>query len=114
MTGRLALNYVRNLPKGVNGGLETFCLNKGGGDPGKAAKIMTEEIGNFWKHGYSLQYDTHLNKTMVDWDIKEFLINHVGAASWDDLDEASKSACFKDYPKKSLPEWNEIVEESFS
>lgn len=26
-------------------------------DPEKAAEIMTDEIDNFWKHGYSLQYD---------------------------------------------------------
>ena len=113
MTGMLALNYVRNLPQGDAGGLGKFCLDKGGGDPGNAAKIMTDEIHNFWKDGYFLQYDTHLNKTMVDWDIKEFLINHVGVTSWDDLDEASKRACFKDYPKKSLPEWNEIVQETW-
>lgn len=110
---RLASKHVRNLSKGSNGALGLFCLNKAGGDPAKTAKIMMEEIDNFWKHEYTLQYHTHLNKTMVDGDIKEFLINHVGATSWDDLDEASKSACFKDYPKKSLPEWNEIVQESF-
>ena len=113
VTGQLALNYARNLPQGDDRGLGKFCLDKGGRDPAKAAKFVTEEINNFWNHGYSLQYDTHLNRTMVDWDIKEFLTNHVGVASWDDLDEASKTACFKDYPKISLPEWNEIVQESF-
>ena len=113
MWGKLALDYVRNLPHGDTGGLGQFCLKKGGGDPTKAAKVMAEDIDNFWRHGYTLQYDFHLNKTMVYWDIKQFLINHVGVTSWDDLDEASKTACFKDYPKKSLPEWKDIFEESF-
>ena len=111
--GRLALTYVRNLPQGDTSRLGKFCLAKGGGDLKKAAEVMAEEIDNFWKHGYSLQYNFHLNKTMVDWDIKQFLINHVDVTSWDDLDEASKTACFRDYPKKSLPEWNDIVQESW-
>ena len=112
--GRLALNYARGLQQPGNGrGLAGYLLDKGRGDPEKATKIMAKEIDDFWKHGPSLQYNFHLNKTMVDWDIKQFLTNHVGVTSWDDLDEASKTACFKDYPKKSLPDWDDIRQESW-
>ena len=51
--------------------------------------------------------------TMVDWDIKRFLTEHVGVTSWDDLDEGSKTTCYRDYPKKSLPDWDDIFEESW-
>jgi len=50
---------------------------------------------------------------MVDWDIKQFLTNFVGVTSWDDLCEDDKRKCFRDYPKKSLPDWDEIVQESW-
>ena len=53
-TGQLALNYVRNLHKGNVSGLGHFCLKKSGTDPSKTEKIITNEIHNFWKHGYSL------------------------------------------------------------
>ena len=113
VTGKDALNYVCSLPQGATGGLGKFCLNKGGGDAEKAAKIMTTEIDDYFKDGYSLQYDVPLNRFMVDWDIKEFLAKFVGVTSWDDLSEDDKKKCFRDYPKKSLPDWDEIVQESW-
>ena len=113
MWGEMALNYARGLSTGDSRGLGKYCLAKGGGDPAKAAKVMAKEIDDYWKHGPSVQYDVHLNKTMVDWDIKQFLTRHVGITSWDDLDENSKTACYRDYPKKSLPDWDDIFEESW-
>ena len=113
VTGKAALNYTVSLPTGATGGLGKFCLNKGKGDADKAAKIMTMEINDHFKDGYSLQYDVPLNRFMVDWDIKEFLTKFVGATSWDDLSEDDKRKCYRDYPKKSLPDWDEIVQESW-
>ena len=74
---------------------------------------MTMEINDHFKDGYYLQYDVPLNRFMVDWDIKEFLTKFVGATSWDDLSEDDKRKCYRDYPKKSLPDWDEIVQESW-
>ncbi len=74
---------------------------------------MTKEINEYYKDGYSLQYDVPLNKLMVNWDIKDFLTEFVGITYWDDLVEANKKICFRDYPKKSLPDFNEIVQESW-
>ena len=107
------MNYVCGLPKGSSGGLGKFCLNKDGGDKDKAAKIMTMEIDAHFNGGYFLQYDVPLNRFMVDWDIKQFLTEYVGVTSWDDLSKYDKKKCFKDYPKKSLPDWDEIIQESF-
>ena len=53
------------------------------------------------------------NRFMVDYDIKQFFVNFVGATSWDDLDETDRKSCFRDYPKKSLPDWDEIEQESW-
>ena len=113
ITGMMALKYARNMSPGDNGGLGLFCLTKGNGDPEKAAKVMTEEIHSHFKDGFSLQFDTPLNKYMVDFDIKQFLADRVGITSWDDLDEAGKQYCYKNYPRILLPAWDDIVEESW-
>lgn len=113
VTGKMALSYALSLPAGEKGGLGLFCLNKGNGDHEKAADRMTAELDAHWSHAYSLQYDVPLNKFLVDWDIKEFLSQRVGITSWDDLDDTSKRACFKDYPRRSLPNWDEIRQETW-
>ena len=116
------LDYCLDLPKGKNGGLGAFCLNKGTTHKGtakevvsmeKTADVMTQELHDHYKDGYTLQYDVPLNKFMVDFDIKEFITNYVGANSWDDLSEEDKRKCYRDYPKKSLPYWDEIEKESY-
>ena len=42
---------------------------------------MTTEIDDYFKDGYSLQYDVHLDRFIVNWDIKEALTNFVGVTS---------------------------------
>ena len=68
ITGKAALNYICDLPRGSTGGLGKFCLDKGGRDADKAAKIMKMEIDAHFRGVYSLQYDVSLNRFMVDWD----------------------------------------------
>ena len=89
-----------------------FYLNKGQCNTEKATKIMTTEIDVHVKDGYSLQYDVHLNRFMVHWDITQFLTDFAGVPSWDDMSEDDEMKCFRDYPKKSLPVWDEMVQES--
>ena len=111
ITGPWAIEDSCDLRTGKTAGLGKFLLDKGAGNPDKAANVITEEFNGYYKGGYRLQYDTPLNKYTVDWDIKEFLINHVGISSWDELDENTKKMCFQGYPKKALPEWDDIEEE---
>ena len=122
ITGRLVLEYCINLRQGRTAGLGAFCLKKGTTHKGtakqvvsdeKAADVMTQELHDHYRDGYTLQYDVPLNKFMVDYDIKEFITNYVGANSWDDLSQEDKRKCYRDYPKKSLPDWDEIEQESF-
>ena len=122
VTVRLALDYCQDLPQGRKGGLGGYCLKKGTTKQGtpqevvsedKAADVMTKELDDHFKDGYTLNYGVPLNKFMVDWDIKEFLRTHAGINSWDDLAEKDKRKCYRDYPKKSLPDWDEIEQETF-
>jgi chemotaxis protein histidine kinase CheA len=122
VTGRLVLDYCQDLPQGRKGGLGKYCLNKGTTKKGtskevvsesKAVEVMTQELHDHFKDGYTVNYDVPLNKFMVDWDIKEFVKTYVGVNSWDDLTEDDKRKCYRDYPKKSLPDWDEIAQESY-
>ena len=74
---------------------------------------MTEELDDHFKGGYTLNQDVPLNKFMVDWGIKEFVKTYVGVNSWDDLAEEDKRKCYRDYPKKNLPDQDEIAQESY-
>ena len=116
------MNHCQSLPQGQKGGLGRYCLNKGTTNKGtakevvsesKAIDVITEELINHFKDGYTLNYDVPLNKFMVDWDIKEFVKIYIGVNSWDDLAENDKTKCYRDYPKQSLPDWNEIAQESY-
>jgi len=50
---------------------------------------------------------------MVDFNIKEFPINHIGINSWDNLNEEGRKACFKDYPTQNLPAWDLMLQETY-
>ena len=116
------MDYCQGLPQGQKGGLGKYCLNKGTTNKGtakevvsesKAVDVITEELIDHFKDGYTLNYDVPLNKFMVDWDIKEFVKTYIGVNSWNDLVEDDKRKCYRDYPKQSLPDWNEIAQESY-
>jgi hypothetical protein len=108
--GALALTYCEGLQ---GDGLFKYCLTKGGGNREKAEKTMTAELDAHFKGGPAYHYKVALDKFMVDWDIKEFLQNHLSCNSWEDLDKKSKKACFKYYPTIKFPEWTEISRESY-
>ena len=116
------MEHCQNLPTGQKGGLGKYCLNKGTTNKGtakevvsesKAVEVITQELIDHFKDGYIFNYDVPLNKFMVDWDIKEFVKIYLGVNSWDDLAEDDKGKCYRDYPKQSLPDWNEIAQESY-
>ena len=90
-----------------------MVLNGASGDVDKAAKMITDDMNDYYGGGYILQHDVPLNRYMVDYDIKQFLTTYTGVTSWDDLIEDHKKKCFKDYPKKSLPDWDTIEREGY-
>ena len=79
----------------------------------KAEKTMTAELDAHFKGGLAYHHKVALDKSMVDWDIEEFLQNHLGCNSWEDLDKKSRKACFKYYHKRKRPEWHKISRESY-
>ena len=99
--GAAALAFAVSLsdPNRPGTGLYNWLITaKGKKDPELAARVMTKEIDEHFKGGPAYHYDGSLDKFMVDFSIKEFLNNHVGINSWDDLNEEGRKACFRDYP----------------
>ena len=83
--GELALMYVDMLPKGLKGGLQSFCLNKGAGDRAEAAAKMTEELDDFYQGGATYVHGCSLDKFMVDYVMKIVAKENLGVSSWDDI-----------------------------
>ena len=111
--GMNALKFIRDLPTGDASGTGGWALNRANGDVEKAAQLITDDMEDYYGEGHSFQYDVPLNRYMVDYDIHKFLISTLGTTSWDDLSKEDKKKCYKDYPKRSLPDWDKIERESY-
>ena len=114
--GDAALSFAESMsdPNRPGTGLYNWLVTaKGKKDPEAAARVMTKEIDDHFKGGPAYHYDISLDKFMVDFNIKEFLNNHVGINSWDDLDEDGRKACFREYPKRNLPDWDLMLQEAY-
>ena len=108
-----ALKFICDLSTGDTGGTGQRALNRANGDVKKVAQLITDDMEDYYGGGHSFQYDVPLNCYMVDYDIKKFLVKYLGTTSWDDLGKEDKKKCFKDYPKRSLPDWDTIERESY-
>ena len=48
-------------------------------------KVLSQQIGDFVKGKYICHYNVHLNRLMVDFDIKKFLVTYAGVEKWNNL-----------------------------
>ena len=73
--GRNALKFVRNLRTGDHSGLGAWALKRAGGDETKAAKMIADDMYDYYGGGHAFEYDVPLNRYMVDYDIKDSSLN---------------------------------------
>ena len=111
--GTLALQYIEKISGGTDRGLYKYLTDKHNGDFERTAHAMTDDLHDHFKDGMTFIYDNSLDKYMVDWDIKQFVEKYLGCNSWDDLSENDKQSAYKNYPKRKLPDWSNIREESY-
>ena len=96
------------------GGLYNWLVNNvGHGDEDTAVKNLSKRINDHYCGGPVFTYDDSLDKVMTDYDIKQFVMKYLGATSWDDLSDDEKKVCYKNYPKRKLPVWTSIFQESY-
>ena len=98
------------------GGLTQWLIdNKGGIEKSRdvAACNLVNEVTDYFADGLTWRHNVHLDHLMVDYDIKQFLLHHVGCTSWDSLSDAEKANCYKNFPSKTLPNWDTLMSEGY-
>ena len=100
-----------------NGGKLTQWIvdNKGGHQKDRdiAASTLVTEITDYFADGLAWRHNVSLDHLMVDYDIKQFLLSHVGCTSWDSLSDGEKMSCFANFPTKTLPNWDTLTSEGY-
>lgn len=108
--GKICMTILRNTQKLE--GVHKWAIREFKTDD-EAEKVLGEMMEGYFKHGPSFVHDCHLDQFMVDSDIKEILENKLSATSWDDVSDEMKRICYKNYPNRTLPVWNDIRVERF-
>jgi hypothetical protein len=78
--------------------------NKGGIEKRRdiAAAALVTEVTEYFADGLAWRHNVNLDHLMVDYDIKQFILHHVGCTSWDSLSDTEKTNCFANFPTKTL------------
>ena len=61
------------------------------------------------KNTHKYRFNVTLDKFLPDYYIKKILQDHFHATSWDTELESKKRVCFKSYPNRKLPVWDQIT-----
>ena len=93
--------------------LYNWLIEQKGKDEKTAAKIMSKEVSVWVRDGAIYHKKVPLDRFLVDYDIRSFLIQHLSCSGWDDLTDSDKKHCFKHYPRKQLPDWETITKEDY-
>ena len=93
--------------------LYNWLIDQKGKDEKTAAKIMSKEVSTWVRDGAIYHKKVPLDRFLVDYDIRSFLIQHLSCGGWDDLTDSDKKHCFKHYPRKQLPDWETITKEDY-
>lgn len=91
-----------------NEGILNGCKRYMGEDNTAVEDIVNNELIELGKMSHKYHYGNTLDKALPDYYIKKFLEDYVNATSWDSVSEAIKSTCYKNYPARQLPNWNNI------
>ena len=99
----------------------TYCENSGKdrvlaackymGDLAAIERKTNEELIKLGKKDHIYTKGVTLDEFWTDYSIKEFLEEHAGCSSWDDVPEDVKRICYKHYPhrRQSMPDWDGVT-----
>ena len=77
-------------------GLYKYLTNNDKEDE-EIGEMLTEDIHNQFKSGYTLKWNDSLNRFMVDYDIIRVLKDNIGYKSWEEVGRNNLKKCFRDY-----------------
>ena len=91
-----------------NEGILNGCKKYKGEDNIAVEDIVNNELIELGKLSHNYVYGNTLDKALPDYYIKKFLEDYLSATSWDSVSEDVKRTCYKNYPARQLPVWNNI------
>ena len=84
------------------------CKRYMGDDNATIEDIVNNELIELGKLPHKYVHGNNFDKTLPDYNIKKFLEDYLNATSWESVPEAVKKICYKNYPARKLPNWNNI------
>ena len=103
--GRRFMNFQLN---NGNERILTGCKKYMGDDNTAVEDIVNNELIELGKLTHKYDYGHTLDKALPDYYIKKFLEDYLNATSWDSVSDAVKRMCYKNFPARQLPNWNNI------
>ena len=100
------MNYSLN--SGNNRIIEV-CKNYMGDDDAVVIDRVNAELIDLGSKPHRYSFDETLDKFLPDFYIKRFLQDFLNATSWETVDDKVKKICYKGYPKRQLPDWDNIA-----
>ena len=98
--GQLVLDFLKRYQDGL---YMYLTKNKSEED---VSTMLTEDIHNQFKSGYTITWKDSLNRFMVDYDIIRILKNDIGYKDWEDVGKKNMSKCYKDFNNTfTQPQW---------
>lgn len=70
---------------------------------------VNAELIEMGKKAHKYRFNATLDKFLPDYYIKRILQDHFHATSWDTVSEKIKRVCYKSYPNRELPVWDQIT-----
>ena len=65
------------------------------------------------KDGFDILFDHTLDLFWIDSDTADFVKTYYNVYKWDKLDDDTMKLCFKGYPKRQVPIWDDSMEAMF-
>jgi hypothetical protein len=98
-----------------NGLAQWIIDNKGGPEKNRdrATETVRNEVVEYFSDGLAWRNDVKLDHLMVDYNIKQFLVNHVGCTSWNSLDDTEMRKVFANFPTKMVPNWDTLTSKGY-
>lgn len=98
--GKLVLDFLKQYQNGLY-----MYLTKNKSEE-VVSTMLTEDIHNQFKYGYTITWNDNLNRFMVDYDIIRILKNDIGYKDWDDVGRKNMSKCYKEINNTfTQPQW---------
>ena len=103
--GRRFMDFVTNSGSdNILNGLKKYM----GDDEDVIMRAVNAELIELGKKTHVYHHGQTMDRFMADYYIKKVLVNVLGATSWESVPDQVKKICYKDFPRRSLPDWNKI------